>query len=109
MPRPETRCGRVTLVGAGPGDPELLILKAVRVLGAADLVLFDDLVSPEVLSLTRATTRRLHVGKRGYQPSCRQDYIQRLMIRCARRGLAVVRLKAGDPLVFGRGGEEIAA
>ena len=106
---PDHRGGRVTLVGAGPGDPELLTLKAVRVLSEADVVLFDDLVAPEILSLTRATARRLHVGKRGYQPSCRQDYIQRLMIRCARRGLAVVRLKAGDPLVFGRGGEEIAA
>lgn len=109
MRRPDRHGGRVTLVGAGPGDPELLTLKAVRVLGEADLVLFDDLVAPEVLSLTRATARRLHVGKRGYRPSCRQEYIQRLMIRCARRGLAVVRLKAGDPLVFGRGGEEIAA
>ena len=106
---PDIRGGRVTLVGAGPGDPELLTLKAVRVLGEADVVLFDDLVAPEVLALTRATARRLHVGKRGYRPSCRQEYIQRLMIRCARRGLAVVRLKAGDPLVFGRGGEEIAA
>ena len=109
MRRTDVRMGRVALVGAGPGDPELLTLKAVRVLGAADVVLFDDLVAPEVLALTRATAHRLHVGKRGYRPSCRQEYIQRLMIRCARRGLAVVRLKAGDPLVFGRGGEEIAA
>ena len=109
MRPPESRGGRVSLVGAGPGDPELLTLKAVRVRGEADVVLFDDLVSPAVLSLTRATARRLQVGKRGYQASCRQESFQHLMIRLARRGLAVVRLKAGDPLVFARGGEEIAA
>ena len=108
-PLPERRVGSVALVGAGPGDPELLTLKAVRLLEHADVVLFDDLVAPAVLEFTRRTARRLHVGKRGYRPSCRQEFIQRLMIRYARRGLAVVRLKAGDPLVFGRAGEEIAA
>lgn len=65
--------GRVSLVGAGPGDPELLTIKALRVLAAADVVLFDDLVSPAVLALNRATARRLHVGKRGYRTSCTQS------------------------------------
>lgn len=103
------QCGRVSLVGAGPGDPELLTVKALRVLAAADVVLFDDLVSPAVLALSRATARRLHVGKRGYRKSCDQDLIERMMLRYARRGLHVVRLKSGDPLVFARAAEEIAA
>ncbi len=100
--------GRVTLVGAGPGDPELLTLKAVRALQSADVILFDDLVSEGVLELARREAKRMMVGKRGGRESCRQDDINALMVKLARQGKHVVRLKAGDPMVFGRGGEEIA-
>jgi uroporphyrin-III C-methyltransferase / precorrin-2 dehydrogenase / sirohydrochlorin ferrochelatase len=100
--------GSVTLVGAGPGDPELLTLKAVRRLEDADLVLYDALVDPEALRHA-ARARRFFVGKRAGRPAIRQDAINRLMIREARRGHKVVRLKCGDPFVFGRGGEEALA
>jgi uroporphyrin-III C-methyltransferase/precorrin-2 dehydrogenase/sirohydrochlorin ferrochelatase len=99
--------GKVTLVGAGPGDAELLTLKAVRALQSADIILFDDLVSAEVLDLARREARRMLVGKRGGGPSCRQDEINALMLRLARQGKHVVRLKSGDPMIFGRAGEEI--
>lgn len=98
--------GTVWLVGAGPGDPELLTLKAVRVLGRADVVLVDDLVDRAVLAHVREGARILHVGKRGGCRSTPQAFIHRLMVRYARRGCTVVRLKGGDPFVFGRGGEE---
>ncbi|PIW28167.1 MAG: uroporphyrinogen-III C-methyltransferase [Rhodospirillales bacterium CG15_BIG_FIL_POST_REV_8_21_14_020_66_15] len=100
--------GRVTLVGAGPGDAELLTLKAVRALQVADVILYDDLVSDEVLELARREAKRLLVGKRGNRPSCRQDEINGLMIKLAGQGKQVVRLKSGDPMIFGRAGEEIA-
>ncbi|MDI6024874.1 siroheme synthase CysG [Corticibacterium sp. UT-5YL-CI-8] len=100
--------GRVTLVGAGPGDAELLTLKAVRALQAADVILFDDLVSPEVLELARREAKRLLVGKRGGRTSCRQEDINDMMVQFAKAGRRVVRLKSGDPMVFGRAGEEIA-
>ena len=100
--------GRVTLVGAGPGDAELLTLKAVRALQAADVILFDDLVSEEVLELARREAKRLLVGKRGGRTSCRQEDINDMMVRLAKAGKCVVRLKSGDPMVFGRAGEEIA-
>lgn len=100
--------GRVSLIGAGPGDPELLTLKAVRRLEQADLVLYDALVSPDALRYA-AGARRFFVGKRAGRPAIRQDAINRLMIREARRGRMVVRLKCGDPFVFGRGGEEALA
>lgn len=100
--------GRVTLVGAGPGDPELLALKAVRALQAADVILFDDLVSDGVLELARREAKRLMVGKRGGRDSCSQDDINELMLKLARQGKHVVRLKSGDPMIFGRAGEEIA-
>jgi uroporphyrin-III C-methyltransferase/precorrin-2 dehydrogenase/sirohydrochlorin ferrochelatase len=99
--------GRVTLVGAGPGDAELLTLKAVRALQAADVILYDDLVSDEVLELARREAKRLLVGKRGNRPSCRQEDINDLMIKLAGQGKRVVRLKSGDPMIFGRAGEEI--
>ena len=99
--------GRVTLVGAGPGDAELLTLKAVRTLQAADVILYDDLVSDEVLELARREAKRMLVGKRGGRESCRQDDINALMVKLARQGRHVVRLKSGDPMIFGRGGEEI--
>ncbi|KGF70819.1 siroheme synthase [Hoeflea sp. BAL378] len=102
------RTGRVTLVGAGPGDPELLTLKAVRALQAADVILFDDLVSADVLELARREAKRMLVGKRGGRESCRQDDINATMIKLAKAGKHVVRLKGGDPMIFGRAGEEIA-
>lgn len=100
--------GRVTLVGAGPGDAELLTLKAVRALQSADVILHDDLVSEDVLELARREAERISVGKRGGRRSCRQDDINDLMVRLAGEGRHVVRLKSGDPMIFGRAGEEIA-
>ncbi len=102
------QAGSVTLVGAGPGDPELLTLKAMRALQSADVILFDDLVSPDLLDLARREAKRMLVGKRGGRESCRQEDINALMLTYARQGKRVVRLKAGDPSVFGRSGEEIA-
>jgi uroporphyrin-III C-methyltransferase/precorrin-2 dehydrogenase/sirohydrochlorin ferrochelatase len=101
--------GSVTLVGAGPGDPELLTLRAVRALQSADVILFDQLVSPGVLDFARREAKRMLVGKAGYGPACKQDEINNLMITLARAGKRVVRLKGGDPMIFGRGGEELAA
>ena len=100
--------GHVTLVGAGPGDAELLTLKAVRALQSADVILFDALVSDGVLDLARREAKRMVVGKRGGHRSCRQEDINALMVRLAREGKRVVRLKSGDPMVFGRAGEEVA-
>ncbi len=99
--------GRVTLVGAGPGDAELLTLRAVRVLQSADVILFDDLVSEDVLELARREAKRMLVGKRGKRESCSQADINALMVKLARQGKHVVRLKSGDPMIFGRAGEEI--
>jgi len=101
--------GSVTLVGAGPGDPELLTLRAVRALQSADVILFDDLVSRDVLDFARREARKLLVGKTGFGPSCKQEDINALMISLAKQGKRVVRLKGGDPLIFGRAGEEIDA
>lgn len=101
--------GKVYLVGAGPGDPELLTVKALRLLGAADVVLHDDLVAPEVLSLISSKTEVRNVGKRCGSKTVRQEEINFLMVTLAASGLQVVRLKSGDPLIFGRAGEEIEA
>ena len=101
--------GSVTLVGAGPGDPELLTLRAVRALQSADVILFDDLVSPEILDFARREAKKMLVGKTGHGPSCKQDEINALMVALAKAGRRVVRLKGGDPMIFGRAGEEIAA
>ncbi len=101
--------GKVYLVGAGPGDPELLTLKSVNLLRRADAVLHDDLVSPEILSMAPAKALRYDVGKRCGQKSTRQEAIHFLMIELAQQGLQVVRLKGGDPTIFGRAGEEIRA
>ena len=100
---------RVTLVGAGPGDPELLTLKAARALAAADVVLVDDLVNRGCLAHVRSGARIVEVGKRGGCRSTPQAFIERLLILHAREGRNVVRLKGGDPFVFGRGGEEAEA
>ncbi len=101
--------GSVTLVGAGPGDPELLTLRAVRALQSADVILFDDLVSRDVLDFARREARKMLVGKTGFGPSCKQDDINALMVSLAKQGKRVVRLKGGDPLIFGRAAEEIDA
>jgi uroporphyrin-III C-methyltransferase / precorrin-2 dehydrogenase / sirohydrochlorin ferrochelatase len=100
--------GKVWLVGAGPGSPDLLTVRAVRALAEAELVLYDALVAPEALDLA-PRAQRFCVGKRGRRPSMDQETIHRLMIRGAGRGKRVVRLKGGDPFVFGRGGEEALA
>ena len=102
------KSGSVTLVGAGPGDSELLTLKSVRALQSADVILFDRLVSDQVLELARRKAKRMLVGKRGGQASCRQDDINALMVKLAKQGKNVVRLKSGDPMIFGRAGEELA-
>ena len=99
--------GRVTLIGAGPGDVELLTLKAVRALGRADVVLLDDLVSREVLQFVKPGARTIEVGKRGGCRSTPQAFITRQMIAEAQAGRAVARVKGGDPFVFGRGGEDV--
>ena len=101
--------GSVTLVGAGPGDPELLTLRAVRALQSADVILSDDLVAPAILDFARREAKKMMVGKTGFAPSCRQDEINTLMVSLAKAGKRVVRLKGGDPMIFGRAGEEIAA
>jgi uroporphyrin-III C-methyltransferase len=103
-----TTPGKVWLVGAGPGDPELLTVKAARVLGACDVVLADDLVSDGVLALAAKSARIVHVGKRGGCKSTPQAFIEKLLVAQARAGNIVVRLKGGDPFIFGRGGEECA-
>ena len=106
---PLNKNGEVVLVGAGPGDPELLTLKAVRALQSADVIVHDRLVTPGVLELARREARRIEVGKRGHGAACRQDEINDLVIGLAHEGQRVVRLKGGDPSIFGRAGEEIAA
>jgi uroporphyrin-III C-methyltransferase/precorrin-2 dehydrogenase/sirohydrochlorin ferrochelatase len=101
--------GSVVLVGAGPGDPELLTLRAVRALQSADAILFDDLVAPEILDFSRREARKILVGKTGHAPSCKQDEINALMVKLAKAGRRVVRLKGGDSLIFARADEEIEA
>ncbi|WP_374665647.1 uroporphyrinogen-III C-methyltransferase [Ramlibacter sp.] len=99
--------GTVTLVGAGPGDPELLTIKALKAIQAATVLLVDDLVNPDIVAHAAAGARVIHVGKRGGCKSTPQAFIERLMIMAAREGETVVRLKGGDPFIFGRGGEEV--
>ena len=101
--------GRVTLVGAGPGDPDLLTVKALRALQDADVVFYDELVSPEILDRARRDASRIPVGRRVGKPGIGQEAINKLMIEAARSGQRAVRLKGGDAFVFGRGGEEVEA
>ena len=108
MPSPsEFLPGTVALVGAGPGDPELLTLKAVKAISAATVLLVDDLVSEGVLAHASPRARIVHVGKRGGCKSTPQAFIEKLMVMAAQEGEMVVRLKGGDPFIFGRGGEEV--
>lgn len=101
--------GRCTLVGAGPGDPDLLTLKAVKAIQAATLLLVDDLVSDAVLAHASPQARIVHVGKRGGCKSTPQAFIEKMMLMAVQEGENVVRLKGGDPFIFGRGGEEVEA
>src|SRR3954463_1598678 len=101
--------GRVILVGAGPGDPDLLTIKALRALQDADILFYDELVSPEVLDRARRDAARVPVGRRVGKPGIGQDAINKLLIEAAKSGQRAVRLKGGDPFIFGRGGEEIEA
>lgn len=108
-PLPAFGKGTVTLVGAGPGDPELLTLKAVRAIASATVILVDDLVNEAVLEHASPCARIVYVGKRGGCKSTPQAFIERLMVAQAKKGETVVRLKGGDPMIFGRAGEELAA
>jgi uroporphyrin-III C-methyltransferase len=108
-PKAEAPTGTVTLVGAGPGDPELMTLKAVRALKQARLALYDHLVSPAVLDFLPADAQRIYVGKEASRHTLPQADIARLMVRLARAGHSMVRLKGGDGYIFGRGGEEVQA
>jgi uroporphyrin-III C-methyltransferase/precorrin-2 dehydrogenase/sirohydrochlorin ferrochelatase len=101
--------GKVTLVGAGPGDPDLLTIKALRALQDADVIFYDELVSPEVLDRARRDAARVPVGRRVGKPGIGQEAINKLLIDAAQSGQRAVRLKGGDPFVFGRGGEEVDA
>lgn len=98
---------RVTLVGAGPGDPELLTLKAVKTIASATVLLVDDLVNEAILAHASPQARIVHVGKRGGCQSTPQAFIEKMMVQAAQAGERVVRLKGGDPFIFGRGGEEV--
>jgi len=108
-PATAAEAGSVVLVGAGPGNPELLTLRAVRALQSADVILFDDLVARDILDFARREAKKMLVGKTGHAVSCKQDDINALMISLAKAGRRVVRLKGGDPMIFGRADEEIAA
>jgi len=106
---PPQSAGVVWLVGAGPGDPELLTLKAARVIAAADVIVHDGLVSGEILDMAPARARLINVAKRKSRHTLPQDDINHLIVSLALQGLTVVRLKGGDPFIFGRGGEELSA
>ncbi len=107
LPRPRMRSGKVWLVGAGPGDAELLTLKALKAIERADIIFYDQLVSAEIRALFPATTPAIYVGKIKNHHAIGQQALNKLLVDHAQKGLQVCRVKGGDPFVFGRGGEEL--
>lgn len=103
----EIMTGKVILVGAGPGDPELITIKGLKAIKEADVVVYDDLISKELLNYAKKDAELIYVGKRKGKHSFKQEEINKILVEKAKEGKLVVRLKGGDPFVFGRGGEEI--